>query len=282
MAEEERTIDEAEGIPEIHLKVTVLNSEAAPIDTTLTRSEYAADAETVGTEIGDSQTDIYDVETEMEGIAISVAEAQSYSAAEKTQAQINLGIVDLIYPVGSIYMSLSQASPATIFPGTNWDSIANGTFLYAVTRGAESQGGNASNTIQPDGTIGKIQLSPNQTGVPEHTHDHSLTMPAHSHSFSQATANAYAKIEMMSVESGTGTNVIVPNANGSDDSNMVEVKLSSEDVTGTSPQMPCNGYVDIAAPVGASQGHDHTFTGTQQQISILPPYIAVYMYRRRS
>lgn len=38
-------------------------------------------------------------------------------------------IIDLIYPVGSIYMSLaSSADPATLFPGTTWSRI-EGRFL---------------------------------------------------------------------------------------------------------------------------------------------------------
>lgn len=45
-------------------------------------------------------------------------------------AQAALGIADLIYPVGSIYMSVNSASPATLFGGT-WEKITNQFLLGA-------------------------------------------------------------------------------------------------------------------------------------------------------
>ncbi|MDY0197647.1 MAG: DUF859 family phage minor structural protein [Tenuifilaceae bacterium] len=38
-------------------------------------------------------------------------------------------LVDLIYPVGSIYITTSTASPATLFPGTSWQTYGNGRVL---------------------------------------------------------------------------------------------------------------------------------------------------------
>ena len=57
-------------------------------------------------------------------------------------------IVDLIYPVGSLYMSASSTSPATLFPGTTWTQIQD-TFLLAAgnTYTAGATGGEAEHTL---------------------------------------------------------------------------------------------------------------------------------------
>ena len=58
------------------------------------------------------------------------------------------GIVDIVYPVGSIYMSASSTSPATLFPGTTWTQIQD-TFLLAAgsTYAAGATGGEATVTL---------------------------------------------------------------------------------------------------------------------------------------
>lgn len=55
--------------------------------------------------------------------------------------------VDMIYPVGSIYMSVVSTSPATLFGGT-WESIG-GRFLLGAdaTYAAGSTGGEAAHTL---------------------------------------------------------------------------------------------------------------------------------------
>lgn len=55
-----------------------------------------------------------------------------------------LSIVDIIYPVGAIYVSTQSTSPEDLFPGTEWDEIhdvfllAEGDVTAGATGGAES------------------------------------------------------------------------------------------------------------------------------------------------
>lgn len=67
------------------------------------------------------------------------------------------GIINLIYPVGSIYMSVNSASPASLFGGT-WTQIED-TFLLAAgqTYTAGDTGGEATHTLSKD-------------EMPSHTH----------------------------------------------------------------------------------------------------------------
>ena len=59
-------------------------------------------------------------------------------------------LLDLIYPVGSIYMSVNSTSPATLFGGT-WVQIED-TFLLASgsNYAAGSTGGEAAHTLTVD------------------------------------------------------------------------------------------------------------------------------------
>ena len=61
------------------------------------------------------------------------------------------GIVDIVYPVGSIYMSTASTSPSTLFPGTTWTQLQD-TFLLAAgsTYAAGATGGEAEHTLTTD------------------------------------------------------------------------------------------------------------------------------------
>lgn len=59
-------------------------------------------------------------------------------------------MVDMVYPVGSIYMSVNSTSPSTLFGGT-WEQLTD-TFLYATSTTADASsttatGGEATHTL---------------------------------------------------------------------------------------------------------------------------------------
>lgn len=62
--------------------------------------------------------------------------------------RLSTPFANIIYPVGSIYMSTSSTSPATLFAGTSWERI-EGRFLLAAgsTYAAGSTGGEATHTL---------------------------------------------------------------------------------------------------------------------------------------
>lgn len=55
-------------------------------------------------------------------------------------------IVDLIYPVGSIYMSVNTTNPSTIFQGTTWEAVGQGRTLVGAGTGVDSA--NVSKTFE--------------------------------------------------------------------------------------------------------------------------------------
>lgn len=119
-------------------------------------------------------------------------------------------IIDLIYPVGSIYMSANNVSPANLFGGT-WQQIKD-RFLLACgsTYNAGATGGEATHRLTID------------------------EMPSHNHTWGWKSSAA----------SGNNT----WNSAGSDK-------------TGTSS--------DIIGNTGGGKPHNN-----------MPPYLAVYMWKR--
>lgn len=74
-------------------------------------------------------------------------------------------LINIIYPIGSIYMSINSTNPSTLFGGT-WERI-NGYYLYAGT-GGNTAGSNTSGTPSKN-TSGSTTLTVDQ--IPSHTHN---------------------------------------------------------------------------------------------------------------
>lgn len=100
-----------------------------------------------------------------------------------------------IYPVGSIYMSVNNANPSTLFGGT-WQQIKD-KFLLACgdTYNNGETGGEASHNYTPTGTVGGHALTINE-------------MPNHLHEFNDAafTSQQYGQYKL-DLYTDTGTRV---------------------------------------------------------------------------
>lgn len=96
-------------------------------------------------------------------------------------------VVDMIYPVGSIYMSVNSADPSTLFGGT-WEQIED-TFLLSAgsTYTAGDTGGEAEHTL----TTGEM---------PTHRHSHYAHYQWHSGSTNTLQANG----SVVNVSSSSG------------------------------------------------------------------------------
>jgi len=84
---------------------------------------------------------------------------------EKADRSVNGGVegaltINSIYPVGSIYMSVTDVNPASLFKGTKWEQIKD-RFLLAAgsTYSIASTGGEAA-----------VTLTSAQSGLPAHRH----------------------------------------------------------------------------------------------------------------
>jgi microcystin-dependent protein len=72
---------------------------------------------------------------------------------------------DLIYPIGSVYMSFNATSPANLFGGT-WTRLSN-VFLYATSTDANigNTGGESAHTLTISEMPSHSHTLPNGTGV---------------------------------------------------------------------------------------------------------------------
>ena len=93
---------------------------------------------------------------------------------DNTLAYLFKKTVDIVYPVGSIYMSLNSTSPNKLFGGT-WERIT-GRFLLAATDGGAA-GGNGNASIAPGNTGGEAVHQLIVDEMPSHTH----IQDAHTH-----------------------------------------------------------------------------------------------------
>lgn len=144
-------------------------------------------------------------------------------------------MIDIIYPVGSIYMNINDISPATFIGGT-WERLAN-RFLVGAgdTHDGGSTGGNASVTSGDS--------SKNETGSTTLTVDQ---IPSHSHTYNDysVSTNTYGA-------QGTGFKQMYTN----------ETYKFTTDAT------------------GGGKGHTHSM-GHTHEVNTMPPYLAVYMWKR--
>ena len=152
--------------------------------------------------------------------------ANNFEAA--TAFKINgVNIIDIIYPVGSIYISVNNTDPGTLFGGT-WDRIKD-TFLLSAgdTYAAGSTGGEATHTLTTD------------------------EMPSHSHFQQHQSDTSYVGVHVKNYNSGGSIQGVQP-SNGTRRNNIAD---------------PSTRVPTVAT--GGGQAHNN-----------LPPYLAVYVWKR--
>ena len=175
-------------------------------------------------------------------------------------------LVDVLYPVGSIYTSTNSTDPSEIMGG-KWERYGEGKTLIGVDESDSS-----FNTVEKTGGSKSINLAHSHT-VNSHTHttqDHTLTideMPSHQH----RSVTGYNG-EVLDFFGGSGE--------------------SSGITHGTvEPISNSSGYYAMSSYTGGGGAHNHGSTtasspGTNSKLSnsqsILNPYITVYMWKRIS
>ncbi len=119
-------------------------------------------------------------------------------------------ILKKVYPIGSLYMSISSTSPATLFGGT-WERI-NGYYLYAGnggnTAGSNTSGGPSNNSTSS--TAITVAQMPSHTHI-QNAHNHTenpkcwMNDDAHYDTRLKCTTGFYAGAEIATYYTGSTT-----------------------------------------------------------------------------
>ena len=158
-----------------------------------------------------------------------------------------------VYPVGAIYMSVSNTDPAQLFGGT-WTRWGAGRVPVSVNEsGAEFK------TVEKTG--GTISVTLTQAQIPSHAH----TVPAHGHTASAAEAGAHShhtqRLQATTYTSG-GQYYL---AQGSVDNNS---------------HTSTDGKHSHAITVNQHAAFNTQATGGSAAHTNLQPYITCYMWKR--
>lgn len=196
------------------------------------------------------------------------------------------------YPVGGIFITKSSDNPAVKWPGTTWVK-QEGRFLYGTSTDEISgeTGGSPSIVLSVEhmpshnhsfsGNTEEAGLHSHTAGNHRHqVNSHNHTQPSHTH-----------RVKMSNTTSGGSSSYLVAQNGGNYGSNTA----ASGDGWGTSSSAggdstgSASPYTDYSNPTTSTTGtHSHGlkgtlgFTGGGQAFSILPPYIKVHIWERKS
>lgn len=175
---------------------------------------------------------------------------------------------EMIYPVGSIYMSVSSTSPSILFGGT-WEQIQD-RFLISSgsTYAGGSTGGSASVNYTPSGTVGNHTLTTSE--MPSHAHglnSHKHSVGAHSHGLNSHKHSVGAHAHGLNSHThGVGT--LATNSTGSHHHEVAIDSGSDVGFPAAALQIKSGCWTNSASAVKRNSGstndagsHSHTITG---------------------
>lgn len=186
--------------------------------------------------------------------------------SEEIKKTINK-IIDLVYPIGSIYISVNNSNPSNIFGGI-WEAFGAGKTLVGVDgsdedlKKAESKSGNK-----------KIRLKESQ--LPEHVHAYTPTGKIETTKEKGTISHNYS---LFLNRAGTRKESF-------NESNMLDMRFVGR-------KHPTGTHVTTESELRSyytGLGHTHTFKGEKnntekagmtEEINIMPPYITCFFWKR--
>lgn len=189
---------------------------------------------------------------------------------------ITSALINLIYPVGSIYLSVNAVNPSTIFPNTYWVQVTD-TFLYASDKNITT--GLPATPVYPVSTGNYTSIGGRKDlALVSHTHtkgtlqtNNPSTSLKHTHGPNDGThyvlrdknIGDQGRRQLNSNSSGSYWTWMSTKADG----------LISQTTTGVSGTLnhahPITGSTALAGTVTAGTNTDN-----------MPPYMPVYVWKR--
>ena len=168
------------------------------------------------------------------------------------------------YPVGSIYLSVVETNPAELFGGT-WEAmpgrvlIGAGVSDFDINYVAGTKGGSRARTLT-------------SSNIPKHTHTVEIKQTAATHNHKNGVFDE-AAAGNGPISTNYGATKLYPTATQ-------HVMAADTSAFGTSTQL----YMGYTSETSAVHTHDVTvgYYGTKNptEISVMQPYLVVYMWKR--
>lgn len=231
-------------------------------------------------------------------ISLKSSEGEKQTITIPSGASMN-DIMNLVYPIGAIYLSTSEVSPATLFGGT-WERLEDRMLIGAGdVYKAATTGGSSKVSYTPSGTVNDTLLTAAQSGhealsgtftsgIQSNGHKHwvqaqttSGESASHTHNVNGIHTAALGQPKLGLVESpGYAGLVHVAGSNktGTENSSHVHT-VNGHWTDGVSDNHTHNVAVSFKA-ADAKTSHNHGFKGTPTTLDTISPYLAVYMWKR--
>lgn len=220
-------------------------------------------------------------------------DTKMYLDIEKTFRQIPLSrlfnwfkgkMTQIIYPVGSVYMTFDETDPSTLFGGT-WEKVEDRFLLGSGNEGIGTTGGNSTHTL----TTNEMPNHSHNISITESgSHTHNITIDeAGDHSHTPANSIFFFSVNKDIDDGGTdggimarrrvatATNGVWAITSKGQDTDLWQYKNTSTD-----------GSHNHAVNISSNGTHNHnisiTSTGSGQSFDIIPPYTVVNIWKRVS
>lgn len=276
----------------IDLYVTKNNIGVVDIDTTLSIEGQAADAKATGDSIALINNAVELIENDIAVIDNNIKDINESIGNIDIDTSI---IIDLIYPVGSIYMGVNAVNPSTFLVGTTWEVWGSGRVPVGVNTDdtsfatVEKTGGSKelqthAHSFTPQGTISSTTAtgtisSTAATGTISSVTPTMQSSGAHAH-------DVYAKFNKDGGTGGTRPSFI---QNGANDQKSMAIYVPSSGAHTHTMNAHNHTFTGTAhSHTFTGTAHNHAFTGTAGNTGAtgtgdsgnLQPYITCYMWKR--
>lgn len=181
-------------------------------------------------------------------------------------------ILNMIYPVGSIYMSVNNVSPATFIGGT-WTALTDRVLIGAGSSYAVNATGGATSHTHTSATHTHTSAAHTHT-----TAGHTLTVneiPSHNHA---ELATFHQGNDTQSYSSGSIFNASARYSYTGGAAMQNALATANNNCTGDRGGSASHSHGDTGSTTPGATGS--TTPGNTGSSSNLPPYLAVYMWKR--
>lgn len=206
---------------------------------------------------------------------------------------ITMPTFDTIYPVGSIYLSINNTDPGTLFGGT-WEQIEDSFLLSAGTTYTAGDTGGSATMAHTHDQVATTSGGPSQTN----TGGTSLSvanMPAHNHN----SRSLSGRMVFRKYSTTSGFMWLPGGDSVTSDGIVSRARNHSSGSAYLNPSWGSSGYIDLITinaththdTQGSGTAHTHTLnahthstsattTGPASNNNNMPPYLVVYMWKR--